>query len=75
MHRLYRSKLACTAFVSAGPTALPKGSEVVLFNTHAPGEVLERVVRLSSTHNVTFLHIRGNPLDQQELKDKLDLSK
>ena len=59
-----------------GPACLPRGSEVVLFNQHPASEVLERVVRLStSAQNVTFLHIKGNPLDQQELRQKLDLKK
>ncbi|KAK9803748.1 hypothetical protein WJX73_000566 [Symbiochloris irregularis] len=57
-----------------GTAALPKASEVVLFNQHDPAEVMDRVVKLSTSHNVTFSHIQGNPLDQRDLKTHLDLT-
>lgn len=59
----------------AGPAALPKGSEVVFFNIHAAAEVLGRVVRISKVENVSFLHVQGNPLDQQDIREKLNLAR
>lgn len=58
-----------------GPAALPKGSEVVFFNIHAAAEVLGRVVRISKVENVSFLHVQGNPLDQQDIREKLNLAR
>ena len=58
-----------------GPAALPRNSEVVFFNQHPAAVVLGRVMRMSRVQNVTFLHIQGNPLDQQDLRDKLNLSR
>ena len=57
-----------------GPAALPRGSEVVFFNQHPSTEVLGRVVRTSKVEHVTFMHIQGNPLDQQDLRYKFNLS-
>lgn len=57
----------------AGTAALPKGSEVVLFNQHREFEVMSTVVKKVSTQHVKFVHIRGNPLDRDEVRSKLRL--
>ncbi|KAK9801967.1 hypothetical protein WJX73_003033 [Symbiochloris irregularis] len=58
--------------LTCGTAALPKGSQVVLFNQHRGFEVMG-VVKKISTHNLEIVHIRGNPLDRDEVKTKLQL--
>ena len=56
-----------------GPAALPRGSELTLFNSREGllGSIRDR----AQLEALSVLHVQGNPLDQDDLKAKLDISK
>ena len=56
-----------------GPAALPRGSELTLFNSREGllGSIRDR----AQLEALSVLHVQGNPLDQDDLTAKLDISK
>jgi hypothetical protein len=56
-----------------GPAALPPGSEVTLFNTSATEDVVKRVKFRNRLRNLTIRHVYGNPLDYDEVSQRLDV--
>ena len=56
-----------------GPAALPRGSELTLFNSREGllGSIRDR----AQLEALSVLHVQGNPLDQDDLRAKLDISK
>lgn len=56
-----------------GPAALPCGSELTLFNTREG--LLGKIWAKGKLDSLSLLHVQGNPLDQEDIKTKLDLSR
>ncbi|DBA72591.1 TPA: hypothetical protein ACH3X2_010343 [Trebouxia sp. C0005] len=56
-----------------GPSALPKGSEVTLFNTRSSQEVMGKAREKASLQTLTVLHVPGDPLQKDDLDSKLDI--
>lgn len=56
-----------------GPAALPRGSELTLFNTR--DGLLGKIWSKAKLESLSLLHVQGNPLDQDDLKAKLDMSR
>ena len=51
-----------------GVDKLPRGSEVVLLNTHDTEEIAKHVKRLGRWSSLAVRHIKGNPLNCEDLK-------
>eukprot|EP00891_Asterochloris_glomerata_P004631 jgi/Astpho2/4631/Aster-x0209 len=58
-----------------GPAALPRGSEVFLFNTWSSQEVMGRARGAAGVRNLSVLHIPGDPLQRSEIADRLDITR
>lgn len=56
-----------------GPAALPQGSELTLFNSR--DGLLGKIWYKAKLESLSLLHVQGNPLDQEDLKAKVDLSR
>ena len=56
-----------------GPAALPRGSELTLFNSQTGllGSIRDR----AKLESLSVLHVEGNPLDVEDLRIKLDISR
>ena len=51
-----------------GVDKLPRGSEVVLLNVHDTEEISKHVKRLGRWSSLAVRHIKGNPLNCEDLK-------
>ena len=51
-----------------GVDKLPRGSEVVLLNAHDTEEISKHVKRLGRWSSLAVRHIKGNPLNCEDLK-------
>ena len=51
-----------------GVDKLPRGSEVILLNTHDTDEIARHVKRLGRWNGLAVRHIKGNPLHIEDLK-------
>lgn len=56
-----------------GPAALPRGSELTLYNSREG--LLGKIRDRAKLESLSILHVQGNPLDQEELKAKVDLAR
>ena len=56
-----------------GPAALPRGSELTLFNSRSG--LLGQIRDSAQLRNLSVLHVQGNALSQEEIKQKLNLHK
>ena len=56
-----------------GPAALPKGSELTLFNFR--DGLLGKIWYKAKLESLSLLHVQGNPLDQEDLKAKVDMTR
>lgn len=56
-----------------GPAALPRGSELTLFNSREG--LLGTIKDKSQLESLFVLHVKGNPLDLDDMQNKLDISK
>lgn len=56
-----------------GPAALPSGSELTLFNSR--DGLLGKIWQKAKLENLSLLHVQGNPLDLEDLRAKLDISR
>ena len=54
-----------------GVNKLPRGSEVVLLNSHDTEEIAKHVKRLGRWSSLAVRHIKGNPLNCEDLKKVL----
>ena len=54
-----------------GPAALPQGSELTLFNSR--DGLLGKIWYKAKLKSLSLLHVQGNPLDQEDLKAKVDM--
>ena len=57
------------------PPHLCAGSELILFNTRSGSDVLGQVKYRLVPENISVLHVEGDPLDQEDLAAKLDVSR
>ena len=56
-----------------GPAALPRGSEVVLFNQHGPPQEMAQRADIANMDNVRITHVRGNPSNRRDLAQKINI--
>lgn len=56
-----------------GPAALPKNSEVVMFNRLETEQQQAMLSDFGKLRNVRLLHLKGNPLNRKELAEKIDI--
>ncbi|KAF8072953.1 hypothetical protein HT031_000613 [Scenedesmus sp. PABB004] len=57
-----------------GLSALPRGSEVVFLNSHAPEASLGAVLAGTSLENIQVRHVQANPLVRSSIAAKLDVT-
>ncbi|CAL8468748.1 g8288 [Coccomyxa elongata] len=58
-----------------GPSALPAGSSLTLFNSTSTEEVIARVKKRNRLRNLEVEYVSGNPLDYVELTAKIDVTR
>ncbi|KAK9866656.1 hypothetical protein WJX84_009216 [Apatococcus fuscideae] len=58
-----------------GPAALPKGSEITLFNNRESPDVMGKTQEKAKLHSLSVLHVQGDPLERSELQERVDLTK
>ncbi|KAK9818136.1 hypothetical protein WJX72_007697 [[Myrmecia] bisecta] len=58
-----------------GPAALPRGSELTLFNMREAPVVMGSAREKAGIRNLSLLHVPGNPLEKVDLQAKLDITK
>ncbi|BDA43260.1 probable ion channel POLLUX at N-terminal half [Coccomyxa sp. Obi] len=58
-----------------GPSALPAGSSLTLFNNTSTDEVIARVKKRNRLRNLEVEYVSGNPLDYVELTAKIDVTR
>jgi len=58
-----------------GPAALPRGSQVVLFNQQEAEQQQEMLSDFPKLRNIQLMHIKGNPLNRKELDRKIDIER
>ena len=71
-----------TAFMSnllrelaSGPAALPRNSEIVLFNALTTAQQQQRLADCSRVSAaVSIRHVQGNPLNRSDMAHKIDIS-
>lgn len=56
-----------------GPAALPRGSELTLFNSRSG--LLGSIRDSAKLRNLSVLHVQGNALSQDEIKQKINVHK
>ena len=56
-----------------GPAALPRGSEVVLFNQHGPPAEMAQRADIANMDNICITHVRGNPSNRRDLAQKINI--
>ncbi|KAK9843129.1 hypothetical protein WJX74_007389 [Apatococcus lobatus] len=58
-----------------GPAALPKGSEVTLFNNRESPDVMGKTREKAQLNSLSVLHVKGDPLEKADLTERIDLTK
>jgi hypothetical protein len=61
--------------LSSGPAALPRNSEIVLFNALTTAQQQQRLADCSRVGSaIGIRHVQGNPLNRSDMAHKIDIS-
>ncbi|KAK9810370.1 hypothetical protein WJX72_009592 [[Myrmecia] bisecta] len=58
-----------------GPAALPRGSELTLFNMRDAQHVMGKARTKADLRNLSMIHVPGNPLEASELNANINLTR
>ena len=76
LHQAQFASLTCRSLLREldhGPAALPRGSEVVLFNQHGPPSEMAQRADIANMDNICITHVRGNPSNRRDLAQKINI--